>query len=301
MMATLDTAPSYAELQWAVVPLCGVKHQCPSPGKIPVDVTTGVHLQGWQSRGIPTPNELEGWLNAPLASRANLGALTGRVSGIVALDIDGEGGEFLLNKHAQGDLPATWEYITGGGRRLIYAFEEGLRSIKISGDGEHEGLEVLADGRQMVLPPSAHHSGRPYQWIAGRDPWSGGTALAPCPAWIRQLASLSAVPSRDWTAVAKTSVSHGGRHPTLITLAAHMAAHRETRDFIDAMLQAWNEARCKPPKPAIEVSRIVDWVMEHSAPRQPISWDPKTIQAKAKEWGCSFEAARQILERGQGA
>lgn len=306
MMTPINTAPSYTELQWAVVPLCGVKHQCPSPGKVPVDLTTGSHLPGWQGRGIPTPAELEAWLDSPLASRANIGALTGRISRIVALDIDGEGGEFLLNKYAEGDLPATWEYITGGGRRLIYAFEEGLRSIKISGDGEHEGLEVLADGRQMVLPPSAHHSGRPYQWVPGRDPWSGGIGLARCPAWVRSLAGATAVP-KDWAAIARTPVSHGGRHPTLVQLAAHMASKGESPEYIVAMLEAWNEVRCKPPKDPKEIHRIVGWALEQHPPttteKPSPEWKTKDqwVHTKAKELGCSLEAARQLVEGGMGA
>ncbi len=306
-MSALDTAPSYAALGWATVPLCGVKHQCPSPGKVPVDLSTGNHLPGWQSRGIPTYAELETWLNSPLAARANVGALTGRISGIVALDIDGEGGEFLLNKHAQGDLPETWEYITGGGRRLIYAFEEGLRSIKIAGDGEHEGLEVLADGRQMVLPPSVHHSGRSYTWVPGRDPWSGNTELAPCPAWIRSLAGANAAP-KDWAGLARKSVSHGGRHPTLVQLAAHMAAKGEAPEFIVAMLEAWNEARCQPPKDSQEIRRIVRWALEQHPPAPatdaPAAQDQATLdrraRTKARELGCSLAAARQLIG-GMGA
>lgn len=305
-MSALDTAPSYASLHWAVLPLCGVKHQCPSPGKVPVDLRTGTHLSGWQSRGIPTSEELEIWLDSPLASRANVGALTGRVSGIVGLDIDGEGGEFLLNKHAQGDLPPTWEYRTGGGRRLIYAYEDGLRSIKISGDGEHEGLEILADGRQMVLPPSVHHTGYTYAWGPGRDPWSGSTPLARCPEWVRALAGANAAP-KDWAAIARTPVSHGGRHPTIVQLAAHMASKGEAPEYIVAMLEAWNEARCKPPKDAAEIRRIVAWALDQHPPESdkpaPPGWKTKDqwVRTKAKELGCSLEAARQIVEGGMGA
>jgi hypothetical protein len=267
---------------------------------------TGAHLSGWQDRGIPTPDELDTWLDSPLALRANIGVLTGRPSRIIGIDIDGEGGEFLLHKHAQGDLPPTWEYRTGGGRRLIYAYEEGLRSVKISGDGEHEGLEVLADGRQMVLPPSVHHTGYTYAWEPGRDPWSGSTPLARCPEWIRALASANAAP-KDWAAIARTSVSHGGRHPTLVQLAAHMASKGESPEYIVAMLEAWNEARCKPPKDAAEIRRIVAWALDQHPPESdkpaPPGWKTKDqwVRAKAKELGCSLEAARQIVERGMGA
>lgn len=294
----LDSAGAYQSLGWAVVPLCGVKHGCPSPGKVPVDLATGRHLNKWQSRGVPTASELEAWLDSPLAARANIGTLTGRVSGIIALDIDGEGGEFLLARYAKGALPPTWEYQTGGGRRLIYAYTEGIRSIKLSGDGDHEGLEILSDGRQMVLPPSAHHSGRSYQWTRGHDPWMGAVDLATCPSWIRDLAGASVKP-RDWASIARTPVSHGGRHPTLVQLASHMAAHGESPDFITAMLEAWNDARCKPPKDIMEVQRIVMWALEqHPSSAQATEREPIDQQARAysKQLGCSLAAARQLVE-----
>ena len=292
-MTPLETAAAYAELGWAILPLCGVAHPCPTPGKIPVDLATGRHLAGWQQRGIPTVAEIARWLEAPLAPRANLGCLTGQISGVVALDVDGPGGEALLARYAGGDLPATWEYRTGGGRRLIYRYEEGMRSLKLSGDGQHEGLEVLSDGRQMVIPPSRHKSGPDYAWVPGRDPWTFGD-VAPCPAWIRRLAGQPARRgATDWAALAGTPTSPGGRHPTLVQLAAHMAAHREDPRFITAMLTAWNEARCKPPKPAEEVARIVAWVVaREQAARRGASRDAYQL---ARDLGCSVEAARALI------
>lgn len=300
MTIPIGTAASYRELCWAVVPLCGIHHHCPTPGKIPVDLTTGQHLRGWQQRGIPAPDEIEAWLDSPLADRANLGCLTGRVSGVVALDIDGEGGEVLLAKYSQGDLPPTWEYRTGGGRRVIYRYEDGLRSLKLSGDGEHEGLEVLSDGRQMVIPPSHHKTGPDYAWEPGRDPWTFGD-VAPCPAWVRNLASPQASRSAaDWAALASTPTSKGGRHPTLVQLAAHMASHHEDPAFILAMLQAWNEARCQPPKSDAELVQIVTWATKGQAlwtQATPHS-ATETPREVAQRLGCSMEAARQLLAQG---
>ena len=294
-MRALETAAAYRELGWAVLPLCGVAHRCPTPGKIPVDLTSGHHLAHSQRRGVPTPQEIDGWLRTPLAARANLGCLTGSRSGIVALDVDGPGGEALLTLHAHGDLPPTWEYRTGGGRRIIYRYAPGMRSIKLAGDGTHEGLEVLSDGRQMVVPPSLHKAGPSYAWVPGRDPWTFGPA-ASCPDWLTDLVVPQAKrPRQDWARIASQPVSAGGRHPTLVQLAAHMAAHHEDPSFILAMLLAWNETRCKPPKPPEEVARIVTWALDQHDPNSsPAARDPWET---ARTLGCSLDAARQLIQQ----
>lgn len=305
MNSPLETAAALLDVfpAWRLHPLCGTRHACLSPGKIPVDLRTGQHAQGWQAHGLPMSADIEAWLASPLAERANLGVLTGQASGIVALDVDGQGGEALLAHHAAGDLPPTLEYVTGGGRRLVYAYPSaGVRSIKVSGDGEHDGLEILADGRQMVLPPSQHVSGRPYAWVPGRDPWTFGAPVA-CPEWVIRLAHpLTPRTGEDWAQLANTPVSHGGRHPTLVELAAHMAARREDPTFILAMLLAWNEARCKPPKPEAEVRQIVTWAAQAQPgiPSEMPQAYQQRIRAKARELSCSLEAARRILEGGRG-
>ncbi len=300
MTMPIKTAASYRDLGWAILPLCGIHHECATPGKVPVDLATGRHLSGWQQRDVPTLDEIDIWASSPLAPRANLGCLTGRVSGVLALDVDGPGGEVLLQRYAQGDLPPTWEYKTGGGRRLIYNYEEGLRSLKLSGDGEHEGLEVLSDGRQMVIPPSHHKTGPDYAWEPGRDPWRFGE-LTPCPRWVRELAKPQGKRStEEWTELLNTPTSKGGRHPTLVQLAAHMAAHHEDPAFILAMLGAWNEARCKPPKSNTELAQIVTWATKGQTPLTTTTPLPATETPRdaAKRLGCSIEAARQILAQG---
>ncbi len=297
MTRPIETAASYGDLGWAVLPLCGVGHTCQTPGKVPVDLATGRHLSRWQQRGVPTLDEIDRWASSPLAPRANLGCLTGRVSSVVALDIDGPGGEALLRRCAQGDLPPTWEYRTGGGRRLIYRYAEGLRSLKLAGDGEHEGLEVLSDGRQMVIPPSHHKTGPDYAWVAGRDPWSFGD-VSPCPPWVRELAKPQGKRStEDWIALLNTPTSKGGRHPSLVSLAASLAGHHLDPEVIFALLQAWNEVRCQPPKSSTEVAQIVRWATQDQAPSTPRALT-ETPQEVAKRLGCSMEAARHILAQG---
>ncbi|HEY8414252.1 MAG TPA: bifunctional DNA primase/polymerase, partial [Thermaerobacter sp.] len=251
--APLYSAAAYAELGLAVIPLCGpqCRHpRCQHPGKRPYDLLRRRHLEGWQHRGVPSLDEIERWLQAPGADRANIGCLTGRVSGIVAVDVDGPAGEALLARVAgPGGVPETWEYRTGrkeGGRRIIFRYPEGvqIRSRPIEVDGGK--LEILSDGRQMVLPPSVHpDTGREYAWVPGRDPWTFGPP-APVPQWLIQLVEQEGNAGRrtaeEWARIIRQGAEPGARHPTLTQLAGHLLGKRVDPAVVLELLQAWNEA-----------------------------------------------------------
>jgi hypothetical protein len=108
---------------------------------------------------------------------ANLGMVTGPV---VAIDVDPRnGGDATLHrlKQRHGTFPLTWQSVTGGGGQHIFfaAPEGGIASAKLG-----RGIEFKANGGYVVVPPSAHVSGRCYAWQ--QDPHS--TPLAPLPEWV---------------------------------------------------------------------------------------------------------------------
>lgn len=262
----LDTAYAYAELGMAIIPLCGPRHRCNSPGKVPVDLQTGRHQDGWQARGVPTTEEIDTWLSLPLARRANLGCIMGTASGLIGVDVDGPEGEEALRRLSSGDLPPTWEYRTSPGRRrLVYALPKGV-AIPSSKPGPQ--LEVLSDGRQMVLPPSVHPAGHRYTWVPGRDPWTFGPA-APAPEWLLTM-SKTAAPKRtpqEWAAIIRDGATPGDRHPTLTQLAGHLLGKRVDPRVALELLLAWNQARCRPPKPTEEIVDIVRYLWRRDMER----------------------------------
>ena len=118
---------------------------------------------------------------------ANVGLVTGAVSGLVVVDIDARHGgpASLAQLEAQhGPLPATLEAITGGGGRHLYFRHPSLRLTNRV--GLLPGIDFRGDGGCIVAPPSIHPSGRPYVWVPGRGP--GEVALAPMPVWLLDLA-----------------------------------------------------------------------------------------------------------------
>lgn len=122
-----------------------------------------------------TEHEVCHWWS--LWPEANVGVVTGSVSGVVTIDVDPRhGGEETLWR--MDGLPPTLESETGGGgRHLWYARpDRELPSVELG-----MGVELKAERGLIVAPPSRHASGEPYRWL------DYSRMLAPLPEWVSQL------------------------------------------------------------------------------------------------------------------
>ena len=117
---------------------------------------------------------------------------TGAPSGAWVLDIDGPEGEDALSalEVEHGELPATFEALTGKGRHLYFQMPQ-AGDVRNSASQVGEKIDVRGTGGYVVLPPSPHPSGGTYRWADGRKP--GKCDLAPAPPWLLELAT-----SRPW-------------------------------------------------------------------------------------------------------
>ncbi|HXY44624.1 MAG TPA: bifunctional DNA primase/polymerase [Acidimicrobiales bacterium] len=167
---------------WSVVPMhtaaagrcsCG-DPSCLSPGK-------HTHI-AWKRRmqeAASAEQVRQWWRRWP---RANVGIVSGAVSGLVVLDIDprhGGGDSLSLLESMHGRMPHTVESLTGGGGQHLYFRHPGtlVPSRPIA-----PGLDLKGDGGLVVCPPSVHVSGRSYAWEEGCAP--GEVALADLPWWL---------------------------------------------------------------------------------------------------------------------
>jgi len=122
------------------------------------------------------------WSKTP---EANIGLNCGK-SGIVVIDLDKRGErdgcqEWETINHMQGPFPETSTSLTGGGgRHLLFKSPDGL-SIKNSAGRLAPGIDVRGEGGYIVLPPSIHPSGKPYQWLDGL------TTIEPLPAIVAEI------------------------------------------------------------------------------------------------------------------
>ena len=251
----LDYALRYYQAGWAVVPLHSVRKgrctcpkgaDCPSPGKHP-------RIPTWRAYQVqrPTAEEVRTWWSR--WPKANVGVLTGSISGIICLDIDGPEGLEALTARGYA-LPPTAVSRTARGWHYIFRHPGGVvpNAVKLL-----PGVDLRADGGLFVAAPSVHASGRTYQWELTPDE----AGIADPPAWlleaIRQ-AAAQAKPHRltaeDWS----RDIPEGQRNTELTRRAGSLLAggRMEPAEAL-TMLLAWNQAHCKPPLPEDEVRRIV--------------------------------------------
>lgn len=158
-------AIGYAKRGWHVLP-------CKARDKQPA--TPHGYKDATDARG----SLVRCWKQAP---RANVGIATGKVSGIVVLDVDPRnGGVNSLSEleRQHGPLPKTATVDTGGdGQHYYFALPPGAQA---EGFVLAKGLDVKGDGGYVIAPPSIHPSGSPYKWRLPPDQ----VPLALAPAWL---------------------------------------------------------------------------------------------------------------------
>jgi hypothetical protein len=133
---------------------------CGQPGKHPLG---SLVPHGLKEATTNRARVLAWWTQHP---QANIGLACGHRFDV--LDIDGPTGTHAIAEfaaehalHSAGPLVRT-----GGGGWHFYLAPTGL------GNAHPHGLERVdwrGRGGYVVAPPSRHHSGHPYQWVAGRD------------------------------------------------------------------------------------------------------------------------------------
>ncbi|MEW2518154.1 DUF3987 domain-containing protein [Actinacidiphila alni] len=199
----IASAQQYAARGWRVLPLhhqvdgrctCGnpkadPKHDYRQGGKHPVHAS-------WQKDASADWATIADWWRA--RPTANIGIATGKASGIFVLDVDPDSGgldSLTALEAAHGRLPATWRVETGSGGLHFYFAWPGFNPRNSAGK-LGPGLDIRADGGQVVAPPSVSVKG-PYTVRDDTDP-------APAPEWlvemIRPAAPRPALPPGSFTA-----------------------------------------------------------------------------------------------------
>jgi hypothetical protein len=241
---TRAAALAYAAHGWSVIPI-------EVRGKRP-----RVPWLEFQQR-IATTAEIEAWYRH--RTDDNVGIVTGRVSGIVVIDVDPRHGGEESVRRLQGEeglFAPTIEAETGGGGRHLYFAHPGIPLPNRVGIAP--GIDLRGDGGCVVAPPSTHSSGRRYVWAPGCSP--GERALAPLPHCFlpaRRAAAHAGHPLAHWRDLLREGVEEGRRNDTLASLTGHLLWHGVDAEVALELLLAWNRMRCRPPLPDDEVARVV--------------------------------------------
>lgn len=239
-----QAAIDYLRRSWSVIPLR-------PRTKLPI-----IPWEEYQSRRA-TEAEIAAWFRR--WPQANIGIVTGAISGLAVLDIDPRhSGEDSLRQleGANAELPITVEAETGGGGHHFYFALPGphLRNRAALAPG----IDLRAKGGMVVAPPSRHPSGRHYRWLQGRDPAS--VAPAALPEWLMRLALGSDEPHGHsvayWRDLLRAGAKEGVRNTTIASLAGHLLWHGVDPEVVTELLLCWNRVRCNPPLADDEVLRV---------------------------------------------
>ena len=243
--SSLAAALQFADYHWSVIPMRAL------------DKRPLIKWLEYQRRQA-TANEINEWYRK--WPTANVGIVTGSISGLVVLDIDPRhGGEQSLARWEKvyEPLPLTLEARTGGGGRHLYFQHPG--GVIHNRVGIAPGIDLRGDGGCVVAPPSMHSSGEAYTWVIGHEP--GTLALAELPGWLSTLVRSEArspgYHPDHWRQVVKTGVAEGVRNNTIASLSGHLLAHDVDPDVVMELLLCWNRIRCSPPLDDDEVVNTV--------------------------------------------
>lgn len=235
-----EAALRYAALGWLVFP-CEPRGKRPATPRGLTDATVDA-------------GQIEAWWQA--RPDANVAVRTGRESGIVVLDVDGDDGHESLRRLEleHGELPRTASVVTprrGEHYYFLHPGEEVRNSAGVLG----VGLDVRGDGGYVLAPPSEGSNGRRYE-PDERAP------LAEPPGWllqrIRRPANSGAVPVSEWLNLVTGGLVAGGRNSGLTRLTGHLLSRDVDPRLVRELILLLARHRCKPPLSDGEATRIVE-------------------------------------------
>jgi hypothetical protein len=258
----LEEALQYEAAGLSVIPVhfigadgrcsCG-SARCKSPGKHPK-----VTWRGNQTTRM-TADELRKVFKD--SKTTNVGIVTGPISGIMVLDIDGEEGLASLERAGfpLDSFPVTPTVRTGGGGlHLYFRYPEGDH-VKTQA-GILDKVDIRAQGGFVVAPPSMHKSKNRYAWMKGRS--LSDVEIAEfdiTPLLGRQVAPKKVRSTTCWYDELMDGAPEGERNQSATRLAGRYLSRGLTMTEAYLLLSAWNQ-RNKPPLPNKELDQIVQSV-----------------------------------------
>lgn len=199
----MQHALQYLRLGFSVIPLR-------PRGKEPL-----IPWQEYQKR-FASVAEIRKWF---ADGTANLGIVTGSVSKLAVVDLDGIEG---MKCGRSLKLASRATVITGKGKQLYYKHPGGNVCNAVR---KYPGVDIRGDGGYCVAPPSIHPNGKRYQWLTPVGP---ATALPAFPALFSMATSTTpSATTRNadgWISSALADMKSGNIDDTLFKICSRLRA-----------------------------------------------------------------------------
>ena len=247
MNERLEQALGYEAKGWAVIPIR------------PDDKKPIIEWKQYQDRR-PSQTEIkEWWTKYP---NANIGVLTGRISGIVVVDVD--------PRHGGESAPIEHEWPTGliaktanAGFHLVYKYPDDAEYIPSLG-AIQQGIDIRADGGYIVVCPSTLGGDKKYRWIEVGD-------LGAPPPWAVQDRKQFGPPKGgyEWFKdMLARGESEGGRNEGAARIAGLLYQRGFQPDEALGLIGLWNRDN-RPPLTDDELRAVVFSIWRTHQARTP--------------------------------
>lgn len=204
---------------------------------------------GWkeyQDR-IASEEEVKEWYDKE--PNGNLGLVTGAISGIVAVDVDGKKGQDWFKKEMTVK-PNLFQFTSSKHKfHALYRHPGGKikNAVRITDE-----VDIRADGGYIVFAPSIHPSGAIYELreMQGFNGWSSLVML--------ENITVDKRPTEDRNSdlpllSAGLNAASGERNSKLASLCGKMFARGMSEDEVLVFARGWNRDYCEPPMSEREV------------------------------------------------
>lgn len=237
-------------LRWKnekVICTCG-NPNCNSAAKHPI-------FNKWQNIVENDQKTIDAWFGK--YPEANLGAITGRNSGIIVLDIDPKNGgdeSFARMLNDNDEIPETPTVITGsGGRHFYFKHPGGVIHNRTRFD-QYDGIDIRGDGGFVVAPHSRHLSGSNYEWEVPLD-----FPMADVPVWM--LRKLNKKTANKVEASITGKITTGSRNDTIAKMLGKViwaaVTEKHPWQFVAGYAIQMNKMFCVEPLEQEEIIKTV--------------------------------------------
>jgi len=218
-LAYLEKGLSVIPICFCVERVCKIHTNCKSPNKTPI-----ISWKKYQEER-PTEEEInKWWTDFP---EANIGIVTGAISGLTVVDVEKDG-------DVSGLPPTLIAKTGGGGWHFYYKYAKGIgNKARI-----RELTDIRSDGGFVVAPPSVHTSGRKYEWVTKEQ-------KEDFPIEILKETNKIGLSNKHRNSV-NDGVTEGTRNATLASLAGRYRRINLPLDDALTLLRSFAE-KCKPP------------------------------------------------------
>ena len=254
-MTVFDAALSYLKLGYSPIPL-------KSGMKSPV-----LKWREFQDRRA-SEQEVTDWFKN---KDANIGIVTGKISGLTVVDVDGRPGLDSL-KLADISIPKTYTVRSPKGLHFYYQYQESPHTVA----GILPNVDIRNDGGMVCAPPSTTPDGE-YQVMADHPVAVLGNAFGA----LNKPVLAPSVRKPDWLVdLISEGAPEGSRNASAFRLSSYFWSKNMPEDVILALLELWN-ARCTPPLPDRELESIVNsTIRSHPPGRQLAQLKPFTLDVR---------------------